>query len=575
MKAFQIGLVGAGAISAGAYTGGVVDFLIQALDEWESQKAGPEVPKHAIELKVFSGSSAGGMTAAIAAGFIGSNQPHIATEADARDFAGQNKLFDSWVESIDIKYLLETQDLDAKKDALVSVLDSTVLSSIAGKALDISATGSRAYIADDFQLLLTVTNLRGVPYAISLAGTGQSAHMMNLHADYMHFSFSKDGAAPVPNTYGLLWNDLATPGAQRDLLLTTAIATGAFPVGLAPRVLSHVFSAGNSGNSYASRLWDVSTDPEAIPHQCKVSQAIPTHFGNLPGNYQYEFVCVDGGVMNNEPLELARKVLAAGGGRNAREGDKADRAMILIDPFPSDVSFDANTKPETDLLKSVMGMFGALVNQARFKPDELTLAQNEHVYSRFMIAPSRDGEKYTIACGSLGGFGGFLKRDFRAHDYFLGRRNAQKFLRDHCCLPETNPLFSGDNWAGVDRTKFYAKDADGNFKPYLDNAGKPVLHADGSPVYLLPIIPLVGKATLPLHAPAWPTYSEDDFQQLITRVKHRAGAVLTRAAERYLSVDSWYKKLFAKPAIIYVRGKLLAFIKKTVRDDLQKRKLML
>lgn len=574
MKAFQIGLVGAGAISAGAYTGGVVDFLIQALDEWESQKTKPEVPKHAVELKVFSGSSAGGMTAAIAAGFIGSNQPHITNEADAKALKGQNKLFDSWVESIDIKHLLETRDLEANKDALVSALDSTVLSTIAAQALNISATGSRTYVADDFQLLLTVTNLRGVPYAIQLAGGVQSAHLMNLHADYMHFSLTKTGAVPVPGTHGLPWSSLATAGPQRELLLNSAIATGAFPVGLAPRVLSHVFANGNAGNPYATRLWDVSADPAAVPHQCKMSQAIPTHFGHLPNNYHYDFVCVDGGVMNNEPLELARKVLASGGGRNARDGDKADRAMILIDPFPSDEGFDALAKPETDLLKSVMGMFGALVNQARFKPDELTLAQNEHVYSRFLIAPSRDGEQYPIACGSLSGFGGFLKRDFRAHDYFLGRRNAQKFLRDHCCLPETNPLFSDGQWDGVDRTQFYAKDAEGNFKPYLDSHGAPVLHADGRPVYLLPIIPLVGKATLPLTVPLWPRYTEQDFQQLTTQVKHRAGAVLLRAAERYLSVDNWFKKLVAKPVISYVRGKLLTFIKKTVLEDLKKRKLM-
>jgi hypothetical protein len=33
---FEIGLVMAGAVSAGAYTAGVVDFLIQALDQWHA-----------------------------------------------------------------------------------------------------------------------------------------------------------------------------------------------------------------------------------------------------------------------------------------------------------------------------------------------------------------------------------------------------------------------------------------------------------------------------------------------------------------------------------------------------------
>ena len=38
---FQIGLAMSGAISAGAYTAGVFDFLIQALDEWEKARNDP------------------------------------------------------------------------------------------------------------------------------------------------------------------------------------------------------------------------------------------------------------------------------------------------------------------------------------------------------------------------------------------------------------------------------------------------------------------------------------------------------------------------------------------------------
>ncbi|MDT4332728.1 hypothetical protein ACQE3D_00135 [Methylomonas sp. MS20] len=33
-KTFELGLAGADAISAGSYTFGVIDFLIQALDAW-------------------------------------------------------------------------------------------------------------------------------------------------------------------------------------------------------------------------------------------------------------------------------------------------------------------------------------------------------------------------------------------------------------------------------------------------------------------------------------------------------------------------------------------------------------
>ena len=69
-KEFQIGLAMSGAVSAGAYTAGVFDFLIQALDEWEKARNGPDagkIPNHRVGLKVMSGASAGAITAAIGA----------------------------------------------------------------------------------------------------------------------------------------------------------------------------------------------------------------------------------------------------------------------------------------------------------------------------------------------------------------------------------------------------------------------------------------------------------------------------------------------------------------------------
>ncbi len=67
---FQIGLAMSGAISAGAYTAGVFDFLIQALDEWEKARNdlnASQIPNHRVGIKVMSGASAGAITAAIGA----------------------------------------------------------------------------------------------------------------------------------------------------------------------------------------------------------------------------------------------------------------------------------------------------------------------------------------------------------------------------------------------------------------------------------------------------------------------------------------------------------------------------
>jgi hypothetical protein len=67
-REFQIALAMSGAISAGAYTAGVFDFLIQALDEWENARTGKyleqgddpgTIPNHFVGIKAMSGASAG------------------------------------------------------------------------------------------------------------------------------------------------------------------------------------------------------------------------------------------------------------------------------------------------------------------------------------------------------------------------------------------------------------------------------------------------------------------------------------------------------------------------------------
>ncbi|NBR14881.1 MAG: hypothetical protein EBU01_09950, partial [Crocinitomicaceae bacterium] len=63
-----MGLCLAGAISAGAYTAGVIDYLIEALERWETEKKQNEdIPKHRVVIEVIGGASAGGMTGIITA----------------------------------------------------------------------------------------------------------------------------------------------------------------------------------------------------------------------------------------------------------------------------------------------------------------------------------------------------------------------------------------------------------------------------------------------------------------------------------------------------------------------------
>lgn len=556
---FEIALVGAGAISAGAYTGGVMDFMTFALDTWYAAKSAgdPAAPPHQIRLGVFSGASAGAISAALSTAYLCSDQPSIATAEDAASHKGKNTLFDSWVDRIDISRLLECADLADDKAPVISLLDSTVLKEIADSGLDVPLrTRRRDYLAPSFQLLMTVTNLRGVPYGFKLNASRDTSYDMTLHADYVHFCINDSDGAAMPDRYNMRWSDFGLASPVKEKIKLSALASGAFPIGLAPRTLDHEIDV--QPDWYSARTWPIPSPHSANPHMCITAEAIPACWGTNQGKFNYTFQCVDGGVMDNEPFELARRQLAGACGRNERDGELARKAVLMIDPFPSDSSFDSKYQTAPDIVGTALKLFGALKNQARFKPEELMLAAREDVASRYMIAPSRGESAYPIACGSLGGFGGFLKRDFRAHDYFLARRNAQKFFRDHFVLPEINPLFA--QWPEAMRERFCVKDD-----------GQQAVRKNGH--RLLPVIPLMGPAEATCPSPQWPHYSETDLEELLLLSEKRTRAVLMRLVDQYLNKNQLLRPL----AKIVVKFKMRDIVKRLgelVSSDLKKMELM-
>lgn len=454
---FELGLVMAGAVSAGAYAAGAVDFLVEALEAWEAAKADDyaveraadsefEAPRHRISIKALSGASAGSMCSALAAlTFASEFEP--CRDVDAPPPPNRNRLFDAWVERIDLGDLLRADDLQSGA-SLVSVLDSTVLERILREALEVTPRERPAYVDPGLAVFLSVTNLRGIPYGFRLAGGAREyVHGMTAHKDYMAFQFDWGGPY-LQDAIRLNASEIAA--AQEDWWLfgRSALASGAFPVGLAPRKLER------PARHYDDREWTVPSDVPLARNPdgswwCDCTRdepQAPNWPATIDPSEDYEFWCVDGGVMDNEPLELARRYLARNG-RNPRDPFQSNRAVIMIDPFPNRASIPPFRESDAAIEKTVPNMFFGLIRQARFKPSELFLAQDDDVGSRFVIAPARkktfdDGRRRhvepAIASGILGAFGGFLARAFRAHDYALGRRNCQRFLTHHFVLPVGN-----------------------------------------------------------------------------------------------------------------------------------------
>ncbi|MFZ8477483.1 hypothetical protein ACO1MN_14590, partial [Staphylococcus aureus] len=78
-------------VSAGAYTAGVVDFLIEALDSWQAAKTAhpqdPSVPFWDARIQAVTGTSGGGVIAALICRSLSWRLPHLrasSTEAECR-----------------------------------------------------------------------------------------------------------------------------------------------------------------------------------------------------------------------------------------------------------------------------------------------------------------------------------------------------------------------------------------------------------------------------------------------------------------------------------------------------------
>jgi hypothetical protein len=583
---FRIALSMSGAISAGAYTAGVFDFLMQALAEYERSR---DVDKdHRVRIVSLTGASAGGITAALGAvalgyglpaktdeGHPGGRDPAAGTVNGVPEFAmvqmsASNggtipclfpSLFDAWVvkpaavaagsagggKSTPPRDLLSGEDLGSGKRAS-SLLNSTVLDGIREASLRPPryqvTPQSYPFLADPFHVYLTLTNLRGIPY--DLAGqTGNGYHMLD-HSDRIHaVVFGLGGDRRVASAWAA--KDTADPRLVAGTLRTTAgqdpgwqslgnaaLATAAFPVGLSARAVETQTSA------YAQRRRPWPDLGGAV-----VNPAWPTGWPSKGSGFS--FADVDGGLINNDPFEFARYTLLDNpeslAARNERLPEWADRAVVMISPFPEGVAFSQQDVPEIGLTAVVRMLLPALIQQARFKTSELVAALDPLIASRWLIAPRRGGDgspvsSIAIACGLLGGFGGFLDQSFREHDFQLGRRNCQEFLKDvkdGFALPGGNPLFGGHA---------------------VDGAARPVIPLRGSTIDEVPL-------------PAWPRMSRDAFDLLLQRIGRRLRALVPALLPRrgVARLDRWV--VFV--AALLLRDRVLGVARDIILVDLIRR----
>lgn len=155
------------------------------------------------------------------------------------------------------------------------------------------------------------------------------------------------------------------------------------------------------------------------------------------------------------------------------------------------------------------------------KPLPIADMMNKEKAGQFLIAPVRyaknteeriEGSK-AIASGVAGGFGGFLSKSFRAHDYALGQYNCARFLQNHFTVPinrlHQHPLFS-KGYAGIDVQPFLSENKDS--------------------VQIIPVF------QLPKKAPEWPVIHSQSIDALHPAIRRRTAAILSVMSRH------WFRK---------------------------------
>ena len=568
---FEIGLSLGGTVSAGAYTAGVLDFLIEALEEWETQKALENslpafqrtVPWHQVRIKVISGASGGSVCAAVLAKALGYGFPHIdssMTAATRQTRGPRNPLYALWVQTLDIAGFCDPKEgFSGKTDSLASLLNPEPLLRGCDLAANFPQGGPngvdqvsppRPYVSEPLTLLMTLSNLTGVPYAVGYGGATGRQQCYRRHADYVRVEsyYHGHGTPSVqwPDAYRVAGSPTASvPGGTVTSwheVARFARASGAFPVGFPPVKLERP-------------AWHYYYQPISVGHGQGLVFPDLSSWGISPGA-NYTFLCVDGGAFNNEPVELARRHLAGWTSRNDYEPQQARRAVILVDPFA-----DASTpgpSDEQNVAAASGALIGAWLANARFSTQDFLLAAEAGIRSRFLITAKRTGEGGQSLTGGqalcsdpLGAFAGFLHPEYRNHDFFLGRRNCQYFLKEWFSLPAENAAVFG---------------------PTNDT-----VHLPRNTRGEIPLIPLCGTALGAQELYPWPSKSLDlDFARdgqtdsVAGMIRTRVGEVLRRVHKEF----SWPERfslalgmMLRSSTAEFITRKMLAAIKKSLNTQ--------
>lgn len=446
-----LALILSGAVSLGSFEAGVLDELLYGLDQL-ARNGGKRYT-----LDVVTGASAGSMSAALVA------------RAVMHHFAFRRYLREAWVDQIDIAELVKQTPDNA-------LLDRTVIESIANRYLILRPGEPRArpaFAPDTLRLSFSLSNMNGVDYRLQARHAEADAFTATFFADRRRFTLGEvNGENRVESqTY---W----------DHLREAAIASGNFPFAFAPATVATdpLEYEGSSIIPLPRRFTFVDGgifNNEPIREAVQLAQAADG--GEL--DPERVFLLVDANLNGSlydrdfnpraSLTTLGRRLLTSLRGESAandwlralRVNNQIAWRELLLDSLVRMVAENELADPDR-LIAQLQEAATAIVQEKRtlfpdryptdYLDDALARTARTHAQQLAGLGPGRTRiltlmifllnsiagldkkDRLNIdviyatpgetAGDRLSSFGGFFNREWRAHDYRLGRAKANQLL---------------------------------------------------------------------------------------------------------------------------------------------------
>jgi Patatin-like phospholipase len=323
----KLAMTMAGAVSLGSYEAGVLYEVLDAIQQHNTNSATSDDDK--IVIDVVTGASAGGMTATILAQKLLYN---------ADEFKGpyDNPLYNVWVNRISLAGLQATQ---GDEPALDSLFSSDLIEAISREELTARYTAEpppaqkrHISVTDQICVGMALTNLNGVAYGYQVIPSGRFVYL-----DYSDQITRTVDAAKCDR------KDFWEP------LRAAAVACGAFPVAFRPQDLKR---------SAKSETADFPPDNLIL-------------WPEDPATFTY----TDGGVLQNQPLGMAKNLVDA-----IDDHLETRRYYLFVSPHAKDPQANDTFRAAAgDYLHLFERLIPAVIGQAGFKDWITAQGLNEKV----------------------------------------------------------------------------------------------------------------------------------------------------------------------------------------------------